>query len=252
MKLMTFNLRCANDPNGHSIGERALRILDIIKDYQPDLCGFQEAVPEWMEELKVLADQYDHVIDWRGEHDLEATPIFWKKSVFELVDHRRFWLSPTPEVRSKGWGGGFGICRICTYVALKHLESGKVIHFYNTHFDGSDVSARESAQLIIHKQEAIDRNAPTFCTADFNMYTYTPGWFSMRTFFKDVREEIAPENKQGTLCLYNEIGEDMGRLIDFVFYGGKGVQAKSYEVITRTYDGLFPSDHYGIIAEFDL
>ena len=251
MKLMTFNLRCNNDPNGHSIAERGFRIRDIIRDYQPDLCGFQEVVPAWLPELEVL-EEYDHVLDWRGERDFEATPIYWKKSVFELVDHQKFWLSPTPEYRSKGWGGGFGIPRVCTYVALKHLESGRVVHYYNTHFDGSDVSARESAQLIIRRQEKIDRDGITFCTADFNMYPDTPGWYSMRTFFKDVREEIAPENKQGTLNIYKEVGEDLGRLIDFIFYHGKGVQAKTYEVITRLYDGKFPSDHYGIISEFEL
>ncbi len=252
MKLMTFNLRCADDPCGHTIGERAPRIFDILKDYDPDICGFQEVVPKWMEELAAISDRFDHVITYRSETSKEATPIFWRKDRFELVDQGHFWLSKTPEVCSKGWGGGFGIPRICSYVALKELASGKVIHYYNTHFDGSERSNRESGQLIIHKAEELGCGVPVFCTADFNMTTYSAGWFSMRSFFKDVREEIAPENKQATLHIYKEIGEDMNRLIDFIFYTGQGVQAKSYEVITRTYDGLFPSDHYGIIAEFDL
>ena len=32
MKLLNFNLRCNDDPNGHSIGERGFRIIDIIYD----------------------------------------------------------------------------------------------------------------------------------------------------------------------------------------------------------------------------
>ncbi len=251
MKLLNFNLRCADDPNGHSIGERGFRIIDLIYDYDADICGFQEGYHNWERELKPLDQDFDHYYLY-ADTNQEFIGMWWRKDRYELVDTDHFWLSPTPDHPSKGWDGGFGIPRICVRVSLRELKSGKVIHYYNSHFDGSDISARESAQLIIHKAEELGRGEAVFCSADFNMTTYSPGWYSMRTFFKDVREEIAPENKQGTLCIYKEIGEDMHKLIDFIFYTGEGVQAKSYEVITRLYDGKFPSDHYGLIAEFDL
>ena len=84
MKLMTFNLRCNNDPNGHSIAERGFRIRDIIRDYQPDLCGFQEVVPAWLPELEVLED-YDHVLDWRGVDDFEAL-IIMGRATMNFID----------------------------------------------------------------------------------------------------------------------------------------------------------------------
>ena len=37
LKMMTFNVRCCNDADGHSIAERAPRCMAIIKDYDPDL-----------------------------------------------------------------------------------------------------------------------------------------------------------------------------------------------------------------------
>ncbi|MBQ7035170.1 MAG: endonuclease/exonuclease/phosphatase family protein [Clostridia bacterium] len=256
MKLMTFNLRCNDDPNGHSIAERAFRIFDIIKDYEPDICGFQEVVPQWMEELKVLDDRFDHYESYtEGNGRGEIIPIYWRKDRYELVDQGYFWLSKTPEVPSVGgWGGGFGLPRSCTYVALKEIASGKIVHYYNTHFDGSTDGNRESAQVIIRRARALGlpRETNVFCTADFNFHLNSTGWHSMRSFFKDVREEIAPENFQGTLNIYQPVGQDKGRLIDFVFYSGDKVVPKSYEVITRLYDGLFPSDHYGIQCEFDL
>ena len=252
MKLLNFNLRCADDPDGDSIAERAMRILDIINDYQPDICGFQEGVPAWEEELEAMADRYDHYREY-ADVNQEFIDISWRKDRYELVGKSRFWLSPTPEVCSKGWyGGGFGIPRVCVQVSLRHKETGKVVHYYNSHFDGADRTARESAMLIIHRAEELGRGEAVFCSADFNMTTYSPGWMAMRCFFKDVREEVAPENKQGTLNIYQEVGEDMNKLIDFIFYTGKDVKAKSYEVITRLYDGKFPSDHYGLIAEFEL
>ena len=252
MKLLNFNLRGLDDPDGHSMAERALMMLDLVADYQPDICGFQEGVPTLEEELKPMDELYDHYREY-ADINQEYIDISWRKDRYELVGKSRFWLSATPEICSKGWyGGGFGIPRVCVQVSLREKASGRIIHYYNTHFDGNDRTARESAMLIIRRAEEFDPADAYFCSADFNMTTYSPGWMAMRSFFKDVREEVAPENKQGTLNLYREIGEDMNRLIDFIFYAGKGVQAKSYEVITRTYDGCFPSDHYGLLAEFDL
>ena len=46
MRIISYNLRYTDDPDGHSIQERAPRILDIIKDYDPDIMGFQELVPK--------------------------------------------------------------------------------------------------------------------------------------------------------------------------------------------------------------
>ena len=51
MKVVTFNLRCGNDPNGNSIEERAPRLKAVMDRYDADLVGFQEVTPAWMEHL---------------------------------------------------------------------------------------------------------------------------------------------------------------------------------------------------------
>ena len=52
IKVITFNLRCANDVDGNSIDERAPRLKKVLAPLDADLIGFQEVVPRWMEHLE--------------------------------------------------------------------------------------------------------------------------------------------------------------------------------------------------------
>ncbi len=249
LKMMTFNIRTCNDANGHSVEERSPRVMEIIKDYDPDLLGFQEASWRWEDELKKLDDRYEHI--WMYRHDVsrEATPIYWKQDAFELVEHEHFWLSETPEVCSKDWNADY--YRICSYAALRHKESGKLLHLYNTHFDWVGAGPRESAQLIIRKAEKFGADAAVFCTADYNFGPDSFGWHSMRSYFYDAGETLGVE-LMSTCHGYKEIAPGTGKPIDYCFYRGKGVTPTKYEVVTRTFDGKFPSDHYPVYFEFEV
>lgn len=44
-KVITFNIRYTDDPNGNSIAERAPRLKKVIDGRDPDLIGFQECTP---------------------------------------------------------------------------------------------------------------------------------------------------------------------------------------------------------------
>ena len=43
MITISFNIRCANDPDGNSIKERAERLKAVLDKYNADIIGFQEA-----------------------------------------------------------------------------------------------------------------------------------------------------------------------------------------------------------------
>lgn len=248
VKIVGFNVQCGDLPDGRSVVERAPRVLAILRDYDPDLIGFQEVTPKWMVQLAPLEKEYDHILMYRHPSSQEGTPLFWKKSVFELVEERHFWLSETPNKPSRGWNADY--YRICSYAALRHKESGKVLYFYNTHFDWVGAAPRESAQLIIRRAET-HGDAPVFCTADFNFVPGSAGWHSMRSWFRDVREAVAPDSRQGTIHGYKNFNE-CETIIDYCFYHGKGVRPTGYEVITRSFDGKYPSDHFPMYYEFEV
>ena len=163
------------------------------------------------------------------------------------------WLSETPGIPAKAaWPGGFGLPRVCCRLMLRDRQTGRTLHYFNTHFDGGETGQRESAQVIVRRARALGEGEPVFCTADFNFAPDSAGFHSMRTYFRDVRETIAPENRQATLNCYVEQGDRIGWLIDFCFYAGKNVTPTKYEVIKRLYDGKFPSDHSGMVYDFQI
>ena len=248
MRVMSYNLRCRDDENGNRVSERTPRVMGILKDFRPDLIGFQEMTPKWEERLKPLEDEYGKIIMYRSHESLEATPIYYKKSAFELLFSHHFWLSETPDKASKGWGARYH--RICTMARLIHRESGQHITYFNTHFDFNPTFQRESAKLLCGMRDVIEGDA-IICTADFNFEVASEPHSLMKSVYSDFREEIDPENMQGTMNNYSR-DPARHRLIDFLFYNGEALVPSAYKVVSRTYLGKFPSDHFPICCDFSV
>ena len=80
MITISFNIRCANDPDGNSIKERAERLKAVLDKYNADIIGFQEATPEWLDIIKKdYGEKYEIFNRYRDSANLESTPILWKK-----------------------------------------------------------------------------------------------------------------------------------------------------------------------------
>ena len=47
LKVVSFNIRCCDDKDGHSIAERAPRLKSILHSVDADLIGFQECRHDW-------------------------------------------------------------------------------------------------------------------------------------------------------------------------------------------------------------
>ena len=134
MKVMSFNIRSANDPNGHSFDERAPRLKTIVEKYDPDLIGFQEVVPGWMKHIPDdYGEKYEIFHKYRCETtDIEGCSILWRKGRFECIDKGYFWFSDTPGIVSRGWDS-IGCHRTCMWAKLRDLKDGTEFHFFNTH-----------------------------------------------------------------------------------------------------------------------
>ncbi len=246
LSLVTFNV-CNNSNLGKSPEERCRAMRGVLSRYSPDIIGFQEVTPVWLKQFQKMKD-YDFACQYRSVNQKEATPIFWKKDLFDLVEEKHFWLSETPEQESKGWGAMYH--RICTMVVLRHIATGKKICCFNTHFDFSDQNHVESAALL--KARAAEyAGMPVFCTADYNMNIGGAGYRAMRESFKDLRWEVAPRDFTPTI---NGFDVDMlpPMIIDFVFTNGTGIRPLSYHVIDDCPRGVRLSDHNGIICTFTL
>ena len=86
IKLISFNIRNSDDENGHSIEERAPRLMESIKSRDPDIIGIQEYRPKWEHFFEnVLSCDYEIFNKYRCDEKPEASPILWKKDKFECL-----------------------------------------------------------------------------------------------------------------------------------------------------------------------
>ena len=51
LSIVSFNIRCCDDPDGYSIAERAPRLSQVIHAQNPDLIALQEYRPAWEQHI---------------------------------------------------------------------------------------------------------------------------------------------------------------------------------------------------------
>lgn len=249
LSIISFNIRCIDDPNGYSIKERAPRLEKTTFKYNADILGLQEYRPAWKEYIeKIYGKEYEIFNKYRSESELESSPILWKKDKFDCIKTGYFWLSDTPSVESKGWDDRFDCFRMCVYAILKEKVSGKTFTFMNTHFGFGDKWQVKSADLIFEYRNKIS-NYPTCIVGDFNMTPIMPGYAAMTKNFKDVNVVTANDNRT-TYHGYNPTVIN-DQHIDYCFVD-KHITAINQTIMDDSFDGKFPSDHYGLYIELDL
>ena len=241
LNLVSFNIRCVDDPNGHSIAERAPRLYATTSRVKPDVIGFQEYRPKWEEPIaRLYGDEYAIFNVYRSTADPESAPILWRKDTFDCEKTGCFWLSDTPKVESKGWDE-MGYERICAYVILRHKPTGERITFMNTHFGFGDDGQVKSAKLITEKAADIS-NYPTVIVGDFNMKPTDLAYAEMTRRFTDVNA-VTANDWRNTYHGYSP--DETDNHIDYGFVNG-GFSPVSHTMLRDTFDGKFPSDHYGL------
>ena len=246
LKLISFNIRCCDDKDGNSIKERAPRLAEITSKYDADIIAFQEYTVPWEKEIEDLYPEYDMFMKYRSAQEKESAPILWKKGKFELLDKGYFWLSDTPEVESRGWDELYNCWRMCQYVILKHIESGKVFTHMNTHYGFGDKGQVASSKLIYEYSKKISDN-PTFVTGDFNMRPTSLGYEEMVKHLTDVNA-VTVNDRRTTYHGYGKVDDEH---IDYCFINDK-IEPISLKIIDETVNGKYPTDHYGLFVELKI
>ena len=246
LKIISFNIRCCDDKDSNSIAERAPRLAEITGRYDADIIGFQEYTVPWEEHIARLYPEYEMFNKYRSVNELESAPILWKRDKFECMDTGYFWLSDTPEVESRGWDELYNCWRMCEYVILKHIESGKVFTYMNTHYGFGDKGQISSSRLIYEYSQKISQN-PTFITGDFNMYPTSCGYDEMVKHFTDVNAATVNDRR----TTYHGYGTVDNAHIDYCFIDDK-IKPVDLKLIDETVDGNFPTDHYGLFVVLDI
>ena len=262
MTVMSFNVLCCGVKE-YSWTSRKEKVIAAVKKYLPDTIGFQEAHTEWMSYLKENLPEYGYEGMGRddGKDKGEFSSVFYKRDKYEKLGGGSFWLSERPYEPCVGWDG---LCpRTCSWVKLKDRESGQELFHFNTHLDHKgSIARREGARQIINEVYKIcKRSDKVIITGDFNSYPAyiestqeTPGditdpsseAYSLVTEngFDDARLIAKESDFFHTFHGYSDLSET----IDYIFT--RNIKVGSFSVIKDKYDGMYPSDHFPIKAEY--
>lgn len=252
MFVASFNLRFDNPRDtGNLWINRAPVVANLIRFHDFDVFGTQEGLQNQLDDISKALPEYTRYGVGRddGKDKGEHSAIFFRKDRFELLKKGDFWLSQTPEKPSLGWDAT--CCnRICSWVHLQDKKTGKKFYFFNAHFDHQGVQARkESSKLILQKIKEIAGAEPTILTGDLNG-DHNSEWYQalatsdiLRDTYKEVKYPYANN------ASFNAFGATRGRyeIIDHIFTTNHFMINK-WGVLTDTYHGKFPSDHFPVLA----
>jgi len=251
----TFNIRFDNPrDSGNLWVDRSPVVANLIRFHGFDVLGIQEGLKNQLDDISQALPEYSRYGKGRddGKDAGEHSAIFFKKDRFKLVKSGDFWLSETPEVPGKGWD--VTCCnRICSWVYLEDVKTKKQFYVFNVHYDHQGVIARrESSKLILKKINEIAGTQPVLLTGDFNGGRESEWYKTIAT-----SEVLADVNGKVKFPYANNSSSNGFRtpkgqsVIDHIFMSKQFTAAK-WGILTDTYFGKFPSDHFPVLAEVEL
>ena len=249
--VMTYNVYIKGSGE-KSPENRAPHIVENIRSHMPDSFGLQEADPDWIERIAEAMPEYAYVGIGRDTGGGgEASPVFYKKDKYEVLDSGTFWLSKTPNKPSRGWDAMFN--RVCTYAVLRDVETGFIYAHFNAHFDHLGVIARlESVSVVADKISRICNTFPAVFTGDLNDYEGGDMYNRvLETGFKDTKALAVTADDKPTYHGYSDLVEKDDP-IDFIFVNAMATEVESYTVDTTLHNGIYASDHHPVISKMTL
>ncbi len=253
--VMSYNIRCGFCEDSSSVNNwsnRKYLIAYLIKSHKPDLIGLQEAEMFQVNELIEMLDEYDWygVSREDGKVKGESTAILYKKKRFKPLTKKTLWLSETPNLVSKGWDAA--LKRTVTIIKFKDKKLNHDFYYANTHFDHIGEKARtESSSLLVDLLSKYSEKYPVIFSGDLNYTSTSEGYKILTSKLLDTK--IISEKESGGNITFNGFGSDIqpDNKIDFIFVNDK-VKVLSHIADTTLFNGLYPSDHYPVIAELKI
>lgn len=230
---------------------RTDEVVATIRNADPDSFGVEEADEAWLQRLSDALPEYSYAGHGRDK-DLggEASAVFYKNDKYELVSEETFWLSKTPDKPSKGWDAW--INRICTVAVLKDKETGFTYAHFNAHFDNSGSISRVEAIRIV-SEKASEYDMPIVFSGDLNakegnlMYKR-----ALEAGFRDTKYLAEASDSGATYHGYMNLHKTNSKPIDYIFVNSCCESVSVYDVVTEKINGIYPSDHFPVVATLTM
>jgi endonuclease/exonuclease/phosphatase family metal-dependent hydrolase len=232
--------------------ERKALCVQALHQAQPSIIGLQEVMPHQFDFFQSHLPEFsvitvpDTTTDevllqvLRETFNLPNIPtphevaLFFRTQEFDHIATGSWWLSPTPDTPSLGFGGVFP--RAVLWGQLRHRISGQECLFFNTHLDGA--CTLPMIELCREKVAAFTpRGLPMIFMGDFN-FTPTHADYTLLTGDGWHDAHVASSTT-------SEATQMNGRRIDHIFYRGSGVTPQTWTQLCSPDPQRPLSDHHG-------
>jgi endonuclease/exonuclease/phosphatase family metal-dependent hydrolase len=243
--------------------ERKTLCLQTLRQAQPSLIGLQEVMPGQFDFLQ------SHLAEFTAITVMETTAdetllepiwrhyglplparnevvLFYRTTVFDQVDGGHWWLSPTPDRISVGFGNIAP--RLVLWARLRHKASGRELIALNTHLDNHALGPM--AQMCQEKlTEFVDTGLPLIFMGDFNLdparaeykWLTGAGWRDTYT----VAQAASSDSCGSQLPTFRD-----GRRIDHILVHGKALSPRQWLRLTSPDPERRLSDHDPVLGRF--
>lgn len=255
IKVMSYNIRVDFGGDGPNNWEfRRDMLAGQIQFYAPDFIGTQEGKVHQLQYLDEKLPQHTYLGISRDNSKTEGefSAIFYNTAQFKPIENHTFWLSETPDRKSKGWDAAYE--RICTYALFENRKTKQRIWVFNTHLDHMGQTARQSGvKLILEKITQVNpKKLPVIFTGDFNSGPES-AVYQMTTQLLQDSKKISLEPAFGPSGTFNafQFDKPVVQLLDYIFVQNIKTVAK-HAVLSDSQDCRYPSDHLPVYAEIKI
>ncbi len=261
LRLMSFNIRYGTADDGPDAWpERREMVFEVLRRFEADVVGLQEALRPQLDELGAALPGYAEIGVGRddGKAAGEYSAILYRRGRFEVLDQGTFWFSDTPATPgSMTWGNR--ITRICTWARLRDRAGGASFYVYNLHLDHESQPSRErSALLLAERIRARAAPDPVIVMGDFNSGESNPAYRHL-TGARALPDATVPappladsyrlrqpdDTVVGTFHAFR--GGVTGEKIDHILVSPEW-RVLDASIVRTSRDGRFPSDHFPVTA----
>ncbi len=256
VRIMTWNVLHGSDHGPpwqqQNWPARKHALAAALCEIRPDILGVQEARPEQVAFLEeTLSDHRRVGIGEEGGDRGEHSAIFFRRDRFEALADDTFWLQ---ELTDEPAEPGCRAKRTCTWVRLRERASGRTLCVYNAHLPGRMAAAvrgqsrLSASRIVLDCIKAAEPGEAVVLVGDFNAGPDAPS----REVFAEagLRETGELAGKKAAPPTYQFYGLKMGSLDGILV--GPGWDVRRHAVVDVKPGGVFPSDHFGVLADLVL
>lgn len=244
LSVLTFNLRIdlATDRPNHWEARRPL-VQEVLQLYPADVLAFQEVLPHQHADVLAMLPDFD----WEGrgrepQGEGEGVYLFWDRRRFKADVRETLWLAEDPRKPGRAWDAGCP--RIYNHVVLQ--DDSVRFRVLNVHLDHVGVVARRKSAEIVRARLA-ESDLPAVVLGDFNVEQVFAALPSLQGLHDCFAEHGS--DQEGTFHGFQ--GVPRRSPIDYVLTT-EGFSVDFCQRITDSWEGRFPSDHFGLLARLEL